>query len=262
MDINWHQIVKTITKNLPNKNLGQNFLTNYEIIKNILKSVVLNDNILEIGPGSAILSYGILQCMKPGGTLTLVEKDKNFIDNLKTLLKPIAQEKSITLNIIEGDGLLYEPPSPVQVISNIPYNLSSQLFYQWLSNPVTYPSLVIMVQKEFGDKILNKKSNNLGILANVLGNVRSIMDLDRKSFIPAPQVDSQVIHYENKINDEKIVKLLKLLLREAFSKPRKQLKNNIKNHQLKKFLLINNYGDKRAENLTIKDYYDWILSII
>ena len=262
MDINWNNIIYNITKNSPKKHLGQNFLTNYEIIKNILKSVQLHDNILEIGPGSGILSYGILEFMAPGGSLTLIEKDKNFIEPLELLLEPLAQKKSIDLKIIQGDGLLYESSTPVQVISNIPYNLSSNLFYKWLSNPEIYPSLVIMVQKEFGEKLWKNPHNNLGFLCQSLGSIKKIMDLKASNFKPIPSVDSQVIYYINAINDKNFVKNLKELLNEIFSHPRKQLKNNIISEKFKNFMEINHYNHLRPENLNPNDCRNWVLSTI
>ena len=264
MKIHWASIVATITKNFPKKALGQNFLINYQIIENILKKIDLMDNVLEIGPGSGILSYGILDHLKPGNCLTLVEKDGDFIEHLNNLLMPVAAAQGIHLNIINGDGLTYIPEKPVQVISNIPYNLSSQLFYHWFQRPQLFPQLVIMVQKEFGEKLwqnyqINKTYSTLTALAQGLGSIEKIMDLAPTSFKPAPSVHSQVIYYKNSHNDGPQVQKFHQLINEAFSHPRKQLKNNIQQECFKKIMENKGWSLLRPENISPLDYWNWAI---
>jgi 16S rRNA (adenine1518-N6/adenine1519-N6)-dimethyltransferase len=262
MTIHWGSIVATITKNFPKKALGQNFLINYSIIENILKKITLMDNILEIGPGSGILSYGILNHLKPGNALTLVEKDGDFIDHLKQLLEPLAAARQVDLTIINGNGLTYIPEKPVQVIANIPYNISSQLFYHWLQNPSVFPQLVVMVQREFGEKLwknykINKNYSTLTVLAQGLGTVKKIMDLAPTSFKPAPSVHSQVIYYENIHQDPIAVNRFIPLINEAFSHPRKQLKNNIPGPFNRDYMEKNQWSLLRPENLSPQQYWKW-----
>jgi 16S rRNA (adenine1518-N6/adenine1519-N6)-dimethyltransferase len=263
MTIHWASVVGTITKNFPKKALGQNFLINYSIIETILKKIDLMDNVLEIGPGSGILSYGIINHLQRGSCLTLVEKDSDFIGHLKELLEPLAASKGVHLTIINGDGLWYLPEKPVQVIANIPYNISSQLFYHWLQKPLLFPQLVIMVQKEFGEKLwqnykINNNYSTLTVLAQGLGSVSKIMDLAPTSFKPAPSVHSQVIYYKN-IHHGPTMEQLVPLINQAFSHPRKQLKNNIKD---KKFIAVmenNGWSSLRPDGLSPQNYWNWAL---
>jgi 16S rRNA (adenine1518-N6/adenine1519-N6)-dimethyltransferase len=265
MEIQWSKIIAQITKNHPNGHLGQNFLTNYSIVESILQKVSLEDNVLEIGPGSGILSYGLLMNLKKGSSLTLVEKDKNFIDHLNDFLHPIATERSINLTIINGDGLEYIPSKPVQVIANIPYNISSQLFFLWLKKPQLFSSLVVMVQKEFGEKLwknykINKKYSTLSVLAQGLGTIEKIMDLSPASFYPAPSVYSQVIYYKTKPIEDLSIHNLLMLLNESFSCPRKQLKNNVQSPMFLDFMATNQWGSLRPENISPLEYIQWVLS--
>lgn len=266
MNIDWSSIVKKITNNQSKKTLGQNFLINYNIIENLLNKISLGNNILEIGPGSGILSYGILEKLSPNSCLTLIEKDKKFIDHLEHLLRPVAEKKNINLKIIHGDGLLYIPDTPVEVISNIPYNISSLLFYHWLSYPHLFLSLTIMIQKEFGQKLyenylINKKYSQLTVLIQASGSIKKIMDLSPQCFTPAPSVHSVVIHYKNNNISLDILKILKHLTYEAFQDPRKQLKNNIKNPIYQLYFSIEDYKLLRPEKISPIQYYNWALWI-
>jgi 16S rRNA (adenine1518-N6/adenine1519-N6)-dimethyltransferase len=261
--INWLDRVKTITNGQINKSLGQNFLINYEIIRNILKSVTFHSHVLEIGAGMGILSWGIIEFLTPGSFFTIVEKDQRFVDQLEILLRPWAQERSINLTIIHGDGLEYMPSEPVQVISNIPYNIASLLFYHWLSHSHKFCSLVIMIQKEMAEKLTKNYKNNpnyshLSVLIQGLGTVKTIMTLAPSSFIPQPKVYSQVIYYNNQINDSWIVNNLIKLLNESFSFPRKQLHNNIKTMEFKWVMINQGWEKLRPENLSPQQYIQWI----
>lgn len=254
--MDWKNIVETITHQGINKSLGQNFLINETIIDHILDKIIIYNNVVEIGPGSGILSYGILKRLKKGDRLVLIEKDGKFINHLNKLLMPLARKKSINLTIIEGDGLEYVSQDSYQVISNIPYNISSNFFYNHLKNPHC-DSLIIMVQKEFAEKIYSKTSYGLlGMIAQARGSVKSIMTLSPQSFHPAPSVYSQVIYYQSQWNNGPLLKSLWEIGNKSFSKPNKQLKNNI-NENYSHWLIENNKSHLRCQNLSPKDYLDW-----
>ena len=207
---------------------------NYSIVETILNRISIGNNLLEIGPGSGILSHCILSKIAPGGCFTMVEKDPRFIPHLQRLLLPLAKKKNITLHIIEGDALEYIIEKPTEIISNIPYNLSSALLYQWLKNNINCLSITVMLQREVGEKLYKPRESNdsysvLSILAQATGEVRKIMDLSPACFTPAPRVFSQVICYKSYGFSKEQTEELLHILNQAFHNPRKKIINNFNN---------------------------------
>ena len=116
-----------------------------------------------------------------------------------------------------------------------------------------------MIQKEFAEKLwVNFKKNNkygqLSVVAQGIGSIKKIMDLSPLSFNPAPKVHSQVIYYENLMDLN--MKGFMDLLNEAFSNPRKQLKNNIKTSKFLESMDVN-WLMERPENLSPQQYVGW-----
>ena len=150
------------------KSLGQNFLVNDEILEAIADSIdITGQDILEIGPGYGALTEKIL-ARKPR-SLTLVELDKQMVYILHSRIheREIVIPKETTFRIIEGDVLQYVPPLPrspseereiYSVIANIPYYITSPILFRFLHELESKPDeMVILMQKEVGDKICRKK---------------------------------------------------------------------------------------------------------
>ena len=140
------------------KSLGQNFLIDKNIINKILKMVkIRNKNIIEIGPGRGALTDEIIK-MKPK-KLILIDEDKRINVINYDILK-FDLEKLLNKNYI--------------IFGNLPYNISSQIFVKLirLNWPPIFKDLVLMFQKELGEKILGKFSSpNYGRLS-ILSNYR------------------------------------------------------------------------------------------
>jgi 16S rRNA (adenine1518-N6/adenine1519-N6)-dimethyltransferase len=257
--INWKMLIHHITNKWQKKSMGQCFLMNYSIVETILNRIVIGNNILEIGPGSGILSHCILSKMAPGGNLTLVEKDSRFIEHLHKLLVPIAQQKNITLNIIEGDALEYVVTKPTEIISNIPYNLSSVLLYGWLKNNINCYSITVMLQKEVAEKLYqphscNKNYGTLSVLAQATGKVKKIMDLSPFSFFPAPKVFSQVINYKSYGMLAQEIQELIPIINQAFHNPRKKIINNLTDPLREEVLKSMKIANLRPEEISAEKY--------
>ena len=217
------------------KSLGQNFLIDKNIIKKILKTVkIKNENIIEIGPGRGALTDEILK-MDPK-KLILIEKDNSLIKELR--LRYFGNKR---VNIINSDILKFNLENLTNknyiIFGNLPYNISSQIIVKLikLKWPPIFKNLVLMFQKELGEKIVGKfPSTNYGRLS-ILSNYRlNIIDkflVSPNSFFPKPKVNSMVIHFQPKKkisykikNIENLEKVTNIL----FSNKRKMINKNIK----------------------------------
>ena len=229
------------------KKFGQNFL----IDQNILNKICLlihseNLNILEIGPGDGKLTDKII--LRKPSHLTLIEIDKDLIEGLKNKYKNINKIEIINKNILDFE---FEKKYEI-VISNLPYNISSQILVKLSTTSYNPDSLILMFQKEFANRLLEKKLNSLNSLIKCFYNIKLNFNVSRNCFRPIPKVDSTVLTFEKKtksIISKKETQNFIIFKRKLFSHKRKSLKNLLKNYSL---------GDKfdlslRVENLELAD---------
>ena len=191
-------------KIIPKKSLGQNFLIDKNIIEKICTSgnLTLNDNVLEIGPGTGNLTEFILQ--KKPKEFYIIEKDRRLIKNL-------SEKFDNKITIINEDILKYDlnllNSRNLIIFGNLPYNISSQIlvnFINYSDSKFSYKKLVLMFQKEVADRILAKDNSKnygrLSIFSSWKLNIKKIMDINPSSFFPKPKVMSSLLIFEPKIN--------------------------------------------------------------
>ena len=184
------------------KSLGQNFLTDENILKKIVSTIkIKNKSILEIGPGTGNLtSYILKNCPKK---IFVVEKDKD----LSILLKKKFADK---ITIINDDILKINEKNLYSekfiVFGNLPYNISTKILSKWILNlddkNFWFDSLILMFQKEVADRIISKfnssKYGRLSILTNWKLDVDKICDIKSSCFFPKPKVDSSLLIFKPK----------------------------------------------------------------
>mgnify|MGYP001246416656 CR=1 FL=1 len=227
------------------KKYGQNFLIDKNILSKIT-NLIPNKNldILEIGPGDGKLTDKIIK-YNPS-KLTLVEIDKDLIRNLSIKYSSykfinIINENILNLKTIDKFDL---------VISNTPYNVSSQIIVKLslLSKPPS--KLILMFQKEFAQRLLDKKINSINSLIKCFYNIKLNFHVGKNCFRPIPKVDSSVLTFSLKkellIKKDEIEKFI-LFKRNLFSHKRKILRNLLKNYNLEKDFDLN----LRVENLEL-----------
>lgn len=178
-----------------NKKLGQHFISDSNIHKKIVRSAgPLGDfNVLEIGPGYGGLTRAILDA-QPRNFVAL-EKDLSFADHYT---EHFAQRGD---SFVFGDALTTDERSllqrPAKIISNLPFNISSQLIFKWLEYVDFFASITIMVQKEFALRLnathSNKAYGRLSVLVQSVCDVRYEFTVNPQCFVPPPKVDSAVI---------------------------------------------------------------------
>ena len=229
------------------KKFGQNFLIDKNIlikISNLIRRK--NQRILEIGPGDGRLSKYILNHNPED--LTLVEIDKDLINLLEKKFIDFQNIKIFNQDILKFEILnTYE-----LVISNLPYNISSQILVKICKLKIPPKNLILMFQKEFSDRLLEKKLNSLNSLVNCFYNVKKNFDISKNCFKPKPKINSTVLSFTRKdellLNFDEIEKFIEFK-RKLFSHKRKMLKSLLKNY---KNLEADFDLSVRAENLSLE----------
>jgi 16S rRNA (adenine1518-N6/adenine1519-N6)-dimethyltransferase len=244
----------------PKKFLGQNFLVDDNISKKIVRQLELKatDTVLEIGPGQGALTKNLAGFCK---NYIAVEIDKNITESLKEKFGDKGK-------ILNEDFLKYDLTKikkPIKIIGNLPYNIASEILFKLFDNREKIQSAVLMVQKEFARRLVSSpNSKEYGIMSvqtQVFSKPKILFNVPPTVFFPKPKVESSVIKLDFSKNDYELLSRdsFKILVRTAFGKRRKTLKNSLKDLFEKIGLdfdeldLFFNFS-KRAENLCVADY--------
>ena len=246
------------------KSLGQNFLTDQNIIHKIVDSANIDDStlLLEVGPGGgAITKYMVPLC----GHALLYEADSRLEKNLNELLK---NNHNYTIKIgdfletnLEEDINNYSY-SKLYLVANLPYYITTPIIMKFINEEVFPDKIVIMVQKEVANRLAasvgTKNYGALTVFLDYFYEVKKLFDVSKNCFIPCPNVDSAVIcmnlkGYRPYVKD---MMLFKKIIRDAFRYKRKNLRNNFKGYNLEeidKILKENNLTlNSRAEDLDLE----------
>ena len=249
----------------PRKNLGQNFLSDKNIIKSIVEigNIKKNHTIIEIGAGTGNLTEFILK--KKPKQVIVIEKDYN-------LAKLLYQKFNNKINIINKDILNIKINTISKekniVYGNLPYNISTEILARLITDNEkfhSYKKLVLMFQKEVADRILAKKNSKkygrLSIISNWRLDVKKEFDISPNSFFPKPKVVSTLLSFvpkekyfkfKNPANLEKITKIFFNQRRKMIKKPLKQIFKNSDKIAQKLNLNIN----LRPQNLSLLNYFE------
>jgi 16S rRNA (adenine1518-N6/adenine1519-N6)-dimethyltransferase len=212
------------------KRLGQHLLYDQNIIDKIVNAAEINENdiVFEIGSGDGILTEAL--CKKAKYVIS-TEIDKNLYHKIKLNYD--------NLEIHNTDGLkLGLTINFTKFVANIPYSKSRDIIE--LLAKKEFELAVIMVQREFADKLFTNKA--IGIIAQYCFDIEHIMDVSRYAFKPTPKVDSRIIRLKkkNSLNDN-IINAIKLF----YSFRGKKVKHASKLLALKDNSLI----EKRVDDL-------------
>ena len=212
----------------PFKALGQNFLIDKTVLKKIIQSasLKLSDIVLEIGPGTGILTR---ELAKKAKKIIAVEKDKKMAEILKNNLNDFQNIKIINADILKLKNL--KLPKDYKVAANLPYYIASPVIRKFLELKTPPKLMVLMVQKEVGQRICAKppRMNLLAVSVQFYGKPEIIDYVPKKSFWPQPKIDSAIIKITpyNKYKKETDSKLFFRIVKAGFSQPRKQISNNL-----------------------------------
>lgn len=241
------------------KSLGQHFLTNLEISKQIAHSLTHHGPTMEVGPGMGVLTQYLLQ--RPELDLKVVEIDTQSVAYLRENY-PTALES----RIIEGDflqlNLTAMYPEGVGIIGNFPYNISSQIFFTVLDHKDAVPEIVCMLQKEVASRIAatptGKEYGILSVLLQAYYHVEYLFGVGPENFNPPPKVQSAVIRLRrNNVShldcDER---LMKRIVKATFNQRRKTIRNSLSALYPELRSMENPMFSLRPERLSVGEFVD------
>ncbi|KPK10923.1 MAG: hypothetical protein AMJ56_07000 [Anaerolineae bacterium SG8_19] len=249
----------------PQKSLGQNFLTDSQILSRISSAADLNpeDNILEIGPGLGALTKQLAPYVK---RIVAIEIDDRLFPILKDQL--VGYEN---VELVHADILKMEPAdffdSAYKVVANVPYYITGAILRHILSSNLKPAIMVLTVQQEVAER-LAAHPGQMSILSTTVqmyAKVEVLFKIKAGAFWPRPDVDSAVVLlslYEKSIvhsaDEQAFIRLVKL----GFSQKRKQLQNNLRALGYSRQELMSHLaqvgidGRRRAETLSVEEWLD------
>ncbi|MAU20568.1 MAG: 16S rRNA (adenine(1518)-N(6)/adenine(1519)-N(6))-dimethyltransferase [Martelella sp.] len=246
------------------KALGQNFLLDLNLTQKIARTDgdLEGAHVIEVGPGPGGLTRAILSL--GAEKLTVIERDERCLP----ALEEIASHYPGRLEIISGDALKTDFAAlagdrPVRIISNLPYNVGTQLLVNWLlprAWPPYWQSLTLMFQKEVAQRIVAEAGDNhygrLGVLAGWRTEARIAFDVPPQAFTPPPKVTSSVVHLTPRAEPLPVAaSALEKVTQAAFGQRRKMLRQSLKS--LGGEALLAKAGidpTRRAETLSIAEF--------
>lgn len=258
-----------------NKSLGQNFLISEDAVNSIVEcaNISKQDLIIEIGPGLGTLTQELLE---QAGKVICIELDTKMVNILQDRFAlyeniEIINEDVLKVNLqelIEKEKQEYNIKT-AKIVANLPYYITTPIVMKLLEDKLNIESIIIMIQKEVAQRLIAKPGDSLsGAITYAIHYYTEpeyITDVSHDAFIPAPEVDSQVIKLNIrkqpavKVKDEdRLFKIIKF----AFMQRRKTLINALSNgnmfeskEETQKMLENLNIDKKiRGEKLTLEQF--------
>lgn len=241
----------------PKKSLGQNYLTDENICRNIVNSfeILPDDFVIEIGSGQGAITKYIIEKTK---NFIGVEFDKNNYNILK--------DKFPNISFTNEDFLKYNLNNlsnpRLRIIGNIPYNITSEILFKLIDNRRLIKDALIMTQEEVAQRLAAKPNSKeygiTSVFAQTFSEPKVLFKVSKNCFYPKPKIDSRIIHFDFTQNKEgKIIdaEFFRKFVRAAFSNRRKTLKNSLSKLELD-LSKINFDFKRRAESLSVDEFIE------
>ena len=213
------------------KSLGQNFLSDDQILDKIVQAATINKdiNVLEIGPGIGSLTRHIALQAKQVYT---VELDERLLPALEEVLAPFDNIHIMINDILKVNLSTMLGSEPFVIIANIPYYITSAVLRHCLEANTKPKQMILTIQKEVARRIC-QTPGNLSLLAlsvQVYGTPKILFDIPAGAFFPVPNVDSTVLSIE--LFDQPLIPQADLeiffkWIKAGFSQKRKKLRNSL-----------------------------------
>ena len=243
------------------KHLGQHFLADPNIARRIVEALRLPDGVrevLEIGPGMGVLTGTLLEHAAEYRT-TVVEIDRDSVEYLNQHY-PTLRERVLSADFLKQDLNQLFPDAPLSIIGNFPYNISSQIFFQVLSNRQQVREVVGMLQKEVAARLAtgpgSKTYGILSVLLQAYYTVELLFTVPPHVFQPPPKVQSAVIRLtrNDTVQLDCDEQLFFKVVKQAFQTRRKTLRNALKPFGLPPEATTDAVFDQRAEQLGVGEF--------
>lgn len=216
-----------------NHNLGQNFITDKNLLDRIveLSGVDENDVVVEIGTGAGTLTRAIAEKVKKVYSFEVdralkpvLDETLSGLDNVEVIFKDVLKMKDKELIEIVGEKF--------KVVANIPYYITTALVMRFLEEGVHPSAITVMVQKEVADRFVAKPATEdygaITMAISLYGDAKIVGQVDKSMFYPVPKVDSSIVRIDvydkyAGVDKKKVNKTIKC----AFMMRRKTLLNNL-----------------------------------
>lgn len=216
-----------------NHNLGQNFITDKNLLDKIveLSGVDENDVVVEIGTGAGTLTRAIAEKAKKVYSFEVdralkpvLDETLSGLDNVEVIFKDVLKMKDKELIEIVGEKF--------KVVANIPYYITTALVMRFLEEDVHPSAITVMVQKEVADRFVAKPATEdygaITMAISLYGDAKIVGQVDKSMFYPVPKVDSSIVRIDvydkyAGVDKKKVNKAIKC----AFMMRRKTLLNNL-----------------------------------
>ena len=239
------------------KKFGQNFLKDINVVKKIVRSAEIDEKslVIEVGPGGGImtrelslvaenvLAYEIDEELKEEHAKRLGDRD-----NITILFQDFLESDIVSdVEKYDYDKLYF--------VSNVPYYITTPIILKLIESGLSFEKIVMMVQKEVGDRFSTKSGNkeygSITVLLNYFYNIKKEFFVSRKQFVPEPNVDSVIISFSEKSDKLPLnnFKFFEKLVRDSFQYKRKTLRNNLKGYDLDK---VNKVLEKYGKDLSVR----------
>lgn len=184
------------------KSLGQNFLTDINILKNIMAAgdVQKTDNVVEIGPGIGALTEQLARAAKQ---VVAFEIDDRLIPVLDHTMAPYDNVTIVHNDILKVDlekefaKQFEDVTAPLKLVANLPYYITTPILMQVLQSGIHFDNIVVMMQKEVADRLSaepgTKDYGSLTLAVQYRMNAKLAFTVSRTAFVPNPNVDSAII---------------------------------------------------------------------
>lgn len=256
-----------------NKSLGQNFLIDDVAIDTIVSSAQIgeNDLVIEIGPGLGTLTARLLE---KAGKVISIELDNRMVAILQDRFKLYNNFELIHDDVLKVDlkELIaknkQEKEYTVKIVANLPYYITTPIIMKLLEDRLPVDSITVMVQKEVADRLTatpgEKNTGAITYCVSYYCKPSEVLLVPNTSFIPAPEVNSEVIQLKIRNNppvELKDVELFFKVIKASFMQRRKTLLNGLSNggiapkDTIKKMLEDLNLSENvRGESLTLEQF--------
>lgn len=220
------------------KSLGQNFLTEPNILRHIAATAELNEEsqIIEVGPGIGALTEHLA---RSGGEVLAFEIDGRLLPILEETLAPydnvtVVNEDVLKVNLREIAGQVFDLEKPIQVVANLPYYITTPIMMHFLESDLPVEKMVVMMQKEVAERIQAKPKSkaygSLSIAVQYYMEASIAFIVPKTAFVPQPNVDSAILKLERRQQPLVEVKgedFFFKVVKAAFQLRRKTLWNNL-----------------------------------
>ena len=249
----------------PKKSLGQNFLRDENIARNIVAAVSPqeNDVVLEIGPGEGALTKHLAQ---KSHKLIVVDIDRRATERMRELY-PHDEVEILNQDFLELDLVKISEgrTQRLRIVGNIPYNITSPILFHVLDHREAVVDATFMMQKEVARRLVavpdTKDYGILAVFCQVFADVELLFDVSPNAFYPKPKVTSSLVQLTMRVNPRYTIideEFFRRMIRSVFGKRRKTLRNSLAYFGEEENIAIPAAaiaGDlqRRPENLTIEE---------